>query len=109
MEQAWLGLQCGAERTCLGALPRDRVHYGGSYPMTKENWPLIGAAKTPGVFLTAALSGYGTLSACAAGDLCARAAVGAPVPSFAGALSLARYENKGLMGELESAESRGPL
>lgn len=93
----------------LGALPRDRVHYGGFYPMTKENWPLIGAAKTPGVFLTAALSGYGTMSACAAGDLCARAVVGAPAPSFAGVLSLARYENKALMDELESAESRGLL
>ena len=64
------------------------------------------AAQTPGVFLTAALSGYGTMSACAADDLCARAAVGAPVPFFAGALSLARSEDKGLMGELESAESR---
>lgn len=93
----------------LGALPRDRVHYGGFYPMTKENWPLIGAARTPGVFLTTALSGYGTMSACAAGDLCARAVVGAPVPSFAGVLSLARYENRTLMDELESAESRGLL
>ncbi|MFT4115848.1 NAD(P)/FAD-dependent oxidoreductase [Bradyrhizobium sp.] len=93
----------------LGALPRDRIHYGGFYPMTKENWPLIGAAKTPGVFLTAALSGYGTMSACAAGDLCARAVVGAPSPPFADVLSLARYGNKPLMDELESAESRGLL
>jgi glycine/D-amino acid oxidase-like deaminating enzyme len=85
------------------------VHYGGFYPMTKENWPLIGAANTPGVFLTAALSGYGTMSACAAGDLCARALVGTPVPSFAETLSLARYENKVLMAELDSAESRGLL
>ncbi|MGT2436547.1 FAD-dependent oxidoreductase [Bradyrhizobium betae] len=98
-----------ALRQYLGALPRDRVHYGGFYPMTKENWPLIGAAKTPGVFLTAALSGYGTMSACAAGDLCARAVAGAASPSFAEALSLARYENRTLMGELESAESRGLL
>jgi glycine/D-amino acid oxidase-like deaminating enzyme len=93
----------------LGALPRDRVHYGGFYPMTKENWPLIGAAKTPGVFLTAALSGYGTMSACAAGDLCARAVVGASAPAFADMLSLKRYDNKALMDELESAESRGLL
>ena len=98
-----------ALRQYLGALPRDRVHYGGFYPMTKENWPLIGAAKTPGVFLATALSGYGTMSACAAGDLCARAVVGAPVPSFAGTLSLARYEDKALMDELNSAESRGLL
>jgi len=93
----------------LGALPRDRIHYGGFYPMTKENWPLIGAARTPGVFLTAALSGYGTMSACAAGDLCARAVVGARSPAFADVLSLARYENKTLMDELDSAESRGLL
>jgi glycine/D-amino acid oxidase-like deaminating enzyme len=93
----------------LGALPRDRVHYGGFYPMTKENWPLIGAARTPGVFLTTALSGYGTMSACAAGDLCARAVVGAPSPAFANVLSLARYENKALMDELENAENRGLL
>lgn len=98
-----------ALRQYLGALPRDRVHYGGFYPMTKENWPLIGAANTPGVFLTSALSGYGTMSACAAGDLCARAVVGAPVPSFANTLSLARYDDKALMDELNSAESRGLL
>lgn len=98
-----------ALRQYLGALPRDRVHYGGYYPMTKENWPLIGAAKTPGVFLTAALSGYGTMSACAAGDLCARAVVGAPSPAFADVLSLARYDDKVLMDELDSAESRGLL
>ncbi|MCP3391500.1 FAD-binding oxidoreductase [Bradyrhizobium sp. CCGB12] len=98
-----------ALRQYLGALPRDRIHYGGFYPMTKENWPLIGPARTPGVFLTAALSGYGTMSACAAGDLCARAVVGAASPSFASVLSLARYENKVLMDELKSAESRGLL
>ncbi|QOZ29417.1 FAD-dependent oxidoreductase [Bradyrhizobium sp. CCBAU 51753] len=93
----------------LGALPRDRVHYGGYYPMTKENWPLIGAAKTPGVFLATALSGYGTMGACAAGDLCARAVVGAEAPAFARSLSLARYDDKALMAELEATASRGLL
>jgi D-arginine dehydrogenase len=93
----------------LGALPRDRVHYGGYYPMTRENWPLIGAAKTPGVFLATALSGYGTMGACAAGDLCARAVVGAPVPAFARSLSLARHDDQALMDELETTASRGLL
>ncbi|SDC80110.1 FAD-dependent oxidoreductase [Bradyrhizobium brasilense] len=93
----------------LGALPRGRVHYGGYYPMTRENWPLIGAAKTPGVFLAAALSGYGTMGACATGDLCARAVVGAPVPAFARGLSLARYQDKALMDQLAASESRGLL
>jgi D-arginine dehydrogenase len=93
----------------LGALPRDRVHYGGYYPMTRENWPLIGAAKTPGVFLTAALSGYGTMSACAAGDLSARAIAGASAPAFAPALSLRRHDDKTLMAQLATANSRGLL
>jgi D-arginine dehydrogenase len=35
--------------------------------------------------------------------------VGAPSPAFADVLSLARYENKTLMDELDSAESRGLL
>jgi len=89
----------------LGALPRDRVHYGGYYPMTQENWPLIGAAKTPGVFLATALSGYGTMGACATGDLCARAVVGAAAPTFARRLSLARYADKALMDELDATAS----
>jgi glycine/D-amino acid oxidase-like deaminating enzyme len=93
----------------LGALPRDRIHYGGYYPMTKENWPLIGAAKTPGVFLATALSGYGTMAACAAGDLCARAIAGVSAPSFARSLSLERYYDKSLMDQLETTNSRGLL
>jgi hypothetical protein len=49
------------------------------------------------------------MAACAAGDLCARAVVGAPAPSFAAALSLDRYENAALMSQLDSAGSRGLL
>src|SRR5205085_10108226 len=59
-----------------GALPRERVHYGGFYPMTAENWPLIGAMRTPGAFVAGALSGYGTMSACAAGVRPPRSVVG---------------------------------
>jgi D-arginine dehydrogenase len=92
-----------------GALPRERVHYGGFYPMTAENWPLIGAMRTPGAFVAGALSGYGTMSACAAGDLLARSVVGAELPAFARSLSLARYEDRTLMAELENTGSRGVL
>lgn len=93
----------------FGALPRDRVHYGGYYSMTPENWPLIGAAKTPGVFLATALSGYGTMAACAVGDVCARAIAGAVSPTFASVLSLARYDDQSLIRQLESSNSRGLL
>jgi glycine/D-amino acid oxidase-like deaminating enzyme len=98
-----------ALRAYIGRLPRERVHYGGYYPMTAENWPLVGRARTPGMFVVGALSGYGTMSACAAGDLCARAVVGEAIPAFAQSLSLARYQDQQLMAELRSAKSRGVL
>jgi glycine/D-amino acid oxidase-like deaminating enzyme len=96
-------------RPYIGALPRERSHYGGYYPMTEENWPILGASHTPGVFLATAVSGYGTMSACAAGDICARSLIGAPAPQFAESLSLARYRCKKLMAELQCTQSRGLL
>ena len=96
-------------KSYIGSIPRERSHYGGYYPMTAENWPLVGPSQTPGVFLAAALSGYGTMSACAAGDICARCIVGAPIPEFAKPLSLTRYGRKDLMAELQGTQSRGLL
>jgi glycine/D-amino acid oxidase-like deaminating enzyme len=93
----------------IGGLPRERTHYGGYYPMTAENWPLLGAADTPGVFLAVALSGYGTMAACAAGDLTARAISGAKAPPFAALLSLQRYRDARLMADLQKSASRGVL
>lgn len=98
-----------ALRCYLGKLPRERSHYGGLYPMTAENWPLIGKMRTPGAFIAAALSGYGTMSACAAGDLLARSVAGAELPAFAKSLSLARYDDEKLMSALRGTESRGLL
>ena len=93
----------------LGTLPRERIHYGGFYPMTAENWPLIGPMRTAGVFIAAALSGYGTMSACATGDLLAKSVGGAETSSLAKSLSLARYGDQALMSALRSTESRGHL
>jgi glycine/D-amino acid oxidase-like deaminating enzyme len=77
--------------------------------MTAENWPLIGAARTPGVFLATALSGYGTMAACAAGDLCARSIIGATLPDFAPSLSLARYDDAALIASLRDGHDCGVL
>ena len=93
----------------IAAMPRDRIHYGGHYPMTPENWPLIGPAKTPGVYLVAALSGYGTMAACAVGDMCARWISGAAPSALARQLSMARYEDKGLMLGASDTAHRGHL
>jgi len=92
-----------------GRLPRARSHYGGYYAMTPENWPLIGPMRHPGAFVVGALSGFGTMSACAAGDLGARWVCGAALPDYAQALSSARYEDAALMDELARLNSKGVL
>ena len=86
--------------TYIGRLPRGVQHYGGYYTMTEENWPLIGPMKTEGAFIAGALSGFGSMAACATGSLCAAWVMGQPVPEYAKSLSSSRYEDKALMAEL---------
>jgi len=95
--------------TYIGRLPRKRTHYGGYYTMTTENWPLIGPMATDSAFVIGALSGFGTMSACAAGSICADWIVGASLPVFGESLSLARYKNGALMDELAQQSSKGVL
>ena len=89
--------------------PTRYSHYGGYYTMTDENWPLIGPMATPGAFMVAALSGFGSMSACAAGKLCAAWVTGANLPDYANALSADRYQDEELMTALRSASSKGLL
>jgi glycine/D-amino acid oxidase-like deaminating enzyme len=90
------------------ALPVKRHHYGGWYTMTKENWPLIGPMDGQGAFMNCGLSGFGTMAACAGGELCAAWVAGAQLPSYAREFSMARYEDKALMTRLYAA-SKGVL
>jgi len=92
-----------------GRLPARMSHYGGYYSMTKENWPLIGPMKTPGAFVAGALSGFGTMAACATGALIAAWVNGEALPEFAPALSLRRYDDATLMASLAASESTGVL
>ncbi|MSP88426.1 MAG: FAD-binding oxidoreductase [Alphaproteobacteria bacterium] len=98
-----------ALKTYLGRLPRQFTHYGGSYTMTKENWPLIGPLATPGAFVVGALSGYGTMSACAAGELAAAHMCGGALPDYAGVLGLARHRDTALMAALTASGDKGVL
>jgi glycine/D-amino acid oxidase-like deaminating enzyme len=59
--------------------PTRYSHYGGYYTMTEENWPLIGPMQADGAFMVAALSGFGSMAACAAGQLCAAWITGEPL------------------------------
>ncbi|WOH63722.1 FAD-dependent oxidoreductase [Bradyrhizobium sp. BWA-3-5] len=99
----------GRLKQYYGRLPRRITHYGGYYTMTKENWPLIGPMRTKGAFIAGALSGFGTMAACATGSLCAGWISQAELPSFAPKLSLSRYDDKMLMGELLGDPNTGVL
>jgi len=90
-------------------LPSRLSHYGGYYTMTRENWPLIGPMKMDGAYVAGALSGFGTMAACATGALCARWVYGEALPEFARSLSLARYDDKPLMQSLLAGGNKGVL
>ncbi|MGI9284213.1 MAG: NAD(P)/FAD-dependent oxidoreductase [Pseudomonadales bacterium] len=92
-----------------GSFPGRRIHYGGYYSMTRENWPLIGPMGGNGAFVVGALSGFGSMSACAAGALCAAWISAGDLPDYAMHLSLERYNNQKLLSALRSAANKGVL
>ena len=77
-------------RPYLRRLPRTTVD-GGYYMRTPENRPLIGPLPIAGAYVIGALSGYGIMAACAAGELLAAHLAGGPLPAYAPAFSPARY------------------
>ena len=91
------------------APPTRFSHYGGYYTMTDENWPIIGPLDGYGAFVIGALSGFGSMAACAAGKLCAATICGDKLPDYAGDLSLARLDNEELMAELAASKNKGLL
>lgn len=91
------------------SFPDRWTHYGGYYPMTNENWPLVGPLGVDGAFITGALSGYGCMAACAAGSLCASWIADGDLPDYAKQLSLARYDDGNLMAEIMNSPSKGIL
>lgn len=93
----------------IGRLPRGAHHYGGYYTMNEENWPLIGPMATPGVFVAGALSGFGTMAACATGSICADWVMEGEQASYAGMLSRERYSAPSFMAGLAALQSRGVL
>lgn len=97
-----------ALKTYYGQLPRNMHHYGGWYTMTNENWPLIGPMGPDGAYMNCALSGYGTMAACASGELCAAWMSGGELPDYAQGFALSRYENAAFMEALSKVD-RGLL
>lgn len=89
--------------------PRSFSHYGGYYTLTEENWPLIGQTGTSGFFVATAMSGFGSMAACATGELLALSVAQKHLPDYATGLSLKRYDNSSLMNEIAALQSRGIL
>jgi len=81
-------------------LPRKMIHYGGYYTKTEENWPLIGKTDVEGFYLNGAMSGFGTMAACAGGELCAQSILDLELPEYSSVLSLERYKDLEFMDDL---------
>ena len=82
---------------------------GGYYTKTRENRPLIGPLPVEGGYIVGALSGYGLMAACAAGELIGAHITGAALPNYAPALALARYDDPAYQQLLENWGDLGQL
>ncbi len=90
-------------RAYYGRLPRALSHYGGHYTRTAAHLPLIGPTTREGLYVIGALSGYGTMACCAAGELAAAWIGGHDLPDHARVFSPSRYQDDRLMSELRAA------
>lgn len=82
---------------------------GGYYTKTLENRPLIGKLPVEGAYVIGALSGFGVMAACGAGDLLACHVTGNPLPRYASAFTLERYEDPQYQQLLKEWEQSGQL
>jgi glycine/D-amino acid oxidase-like deaminating enzyme len=92
----------------FGRSPKPVVD-GGYYTKTRENRPLIGPLPVKGAYLIGALSGYGIMASCAAGELLAAHLTGSALPPYAPAFTLERYEDPEYQKLLETWEDTGQL
>lgn len=82
---------------------------GGYYTKTRENRPLIGPLPVQGGYVIGALSGYGLMAACAAGELLAAHITGDHLPDYAPAFTLERYSDPDYLRLLENWGASGQL
>jgi len=82
---------------------------GGYYVKTRENRPLIGPLPIEGSYIVGALSGYGLMAACAAGELLAAHVCGLALPPYAPAFLLARYDDPEYQKLLDAWGDEGQL
>jgi glycine/D-amino acid oxidase-like deaminating enzyme len=89
-------------------LPRSFVD-GGYYTKTEENRFLACPLPVEGAYLLGGLSGYGLMSSNGAADLLADYIAGRPLPAYAGAFHLDRYQDSAYRTLLASWGDSGQL
>ncbi len=89
--------------------PTPIVQFSGYYTRTPENLPLIGPLEIEDLFTVSALSGYGTMAACSAGELCADWMMEGELPDYARYFHPDRYSDGVLMDEINRVQSDGQL
>ena len=92
----------------LDRAPRPAID-GGYYTKTRENRPLIGPLPVEGAYVIGALSGFGVMAACAAGDLLAAHLTGGTLPHYAPAFHLERYRDPAYQRLLDTWDETGQL
>src|SRR5262245_49939355 len=92
----------------LTRLPRVVVD-GGYYTKTRENRLLSGPLPVEGAYILGALSGYGLMSSIGAADLLADHIAGRPLPRYAPAFLLSRYDDPAYRALVEQWGDSGQL
>lgn len=95
-------------RAYLGKFPKPQID-GGYYIKTIENRPIIGPLPISGAYILGALSGFGIMASCAAGELLAFHIAGASLPDYAPAFSLDRYDNPDYRKRINNWKDSGQL
>jgi glycine/D-amino acid oxidase-like deaminating enzyme len=85
----------------LSRMPKPYID-SGYYTKTEENRPLAGNMGVPGAYLIGAMSGYGIMASAGLGELTAAHIAGAPLPAYAQAFSLDRYQDPAYQTLLEN-------
>ena len=89
-------------------LPRAFVD-GGYYTKTRENRFLAGPLPVEGAYICGAVGGYGLMASNVAGELTAAHITGRPLPPYASAFTLSRYDDPDYRARLETWGDSGQL
>jgi sarcosine oxidase subunit beta len=95
-------------RAYLGRTARPQID-GGYYAKTPENRLLACPLPVGGAYVLGAVSGYGIMAACGAGELLAAHIRGTPLPAYAEDFSLKRYDDPKYQKRLEEWGDSGQL